>query len=60
MIKRYLPQWFIEQLVNEEDKERAREGLVRSSDKLQFYCPRHGDYRTRESCQLKYLQKELP
>lgn len=32
------PQWFIDELVNEDDKEKARNGLLSSRDRVKFKC----------------------
>ena len=36
--RRIYPQWFIEELVNEEDKERAENGTLMSRSKVEFKC----------------------
>ncbi len=36
------PQWFIDELYLEEDKEKARKGVLRSYDTVSFHCPIHG------------------
>lgn len=33
------PEWFINELNNEEDKDKARTGELKSDDKVEFYCP---------------------
>lgn len=38
------PQWFIDELANESEKERARNGELKSTDKIDFVCPIHGVY----------------
>lgn len=45
--RRY-PQWFIDELVNEDDKKRARSGSLLSTCEVKFYCP---------ECKNTYLQK---
>lgn len=45
--RKIFPQWFIEELARDEDKERALEGGIVWSEKLQFYCPVHGQYTQR-------------
>lgn len=42
--KRKFPEWFIDELNNEEDRERARKGKVLSSEMLEFLCKEHGVY----------------
>lgn len=39
-IKPVYPQWFIDYLLNDEDKQRAREGLLKSTEKVWFVCPK--------------------
>lgn len=43
-IRPYYPQWFIDELANEEDKERARNRMITTCENLDFYCPIHGVY----------------
>lgn len=38
------PEWFIDDLALEEDKERARKRILKTSDDAQFVCPIHGNY----------------
>lgn len=38
------PQWFIDELAHESDKDRARENTISSSEYLDFLCPIHGVY----------------
>ena len=39
------PQWFIEELVNEEDKQRAKDSELSSRDKVEFICEKGHIYR---------------
>ena len=39
------PQWFIDELVNEEDKEKARNGSLRSTDIVTFICEKGHVYK---------------
>ena len=39
------PEWFINELANEEDKERARDGSLSSGEKVNFICSIHGIYK---------------
>jgi hypothetical protein len=41
---RKYPQWFIDELSLEEDKQRARDGLITTHEKLLFTCSKHGYY----------------
>lgn len=41
------PQWFIDELAYEEDKEKARNGELKSKDFVDFVCPVHGVYNQR-------------
>jgi hypothetical protein len=43
-INRRFPQWFIDELVNEEDKERAINGTLTTKDRVLFKCEKHGVY----------------
>ena len=38
------PQWFIDELVHDLDKERAKSGKLRCDNFVDFYCPKHGPY----------------
>ena len=38
------PQWFIDELAHEEDKERARKRLITTNESLDFVCKIHGIY----------------
>ena len=38
------PQWFIDDIAREEDKERARNREITKRDKILFHCDKHGDY----------------
>lgn len=38
------PQWFIEELVNKEDREKAISGVLPRSQKVLFFCKEHGSY----------------
>lgn len=38
------PQWFIDELLNEDDKERARNGSLLSKDKVKFICENGHEY----------------
>ena len=38
------PQWFIDELVNEDDNERARNGSLLSKDKVKFRCENGHEY----------------
>lgn len=38
------PAWFIEELKNDEDKERAKNKALKYNEKVTFYCSDHGDY----------------
>lgn len=38
------PQWFIDDLVYDEDKEKAKNRLLRAHDRVWFNCPKHGPY----------------
>ena len=42
--KRVYPQWFIDELVNEEDKERARNGSLKTSEKILLKCMNEHEY----------------
>ena len=42
--RRLYPSWFIDELANIHDKERAIKGEVTSSECLEFYCQKHGVY----------------
>ena len=39
-----IKEWLIDELVSEEDKQRAREGKLKTSEKLEFRCDKHGNY----------------
>lgn len=41
------PEWFIEDIASEEDKDRARNKELTWSDKVNFLCPIHGVYKQR-------------
>lgn len=43
--KRVYPDWIIEEMVNEEDKEKARLGTLTSEDTVEFMCEKHGPYK---------------
>lgn len=47
------PDWFIAELVLEEDKERARNGTLKSNEKVSFNCPVHGLYKQRVGDRIK-------
>lgn len=36
--KRIFPEWFINELVDEEDKEKARNGELKTTDRVNFRC----------------------
>lgn len=38
MVKYEYPQWFIDDLLNEEDKEKAKKGVLFSNSKVKFRC----------------------
>ena len=38
---RTFPQWFIDELAHNEDKEKARNGTLQTSDVVDFYCEKH-------------------
>lgn len=38
------PQWFIDDIVNESDKQRAINKDLKKTDKILFHCPKYGDY----------------
>ena len=42
--KRNYPQWFIDELANEEDKERAKNCTLTTKEKVLFKCDKHGVY----------------
>ena len=42
-IKRSYPEWFIDELVNEEDKEKARDGSLTCTSKIKFKCDKCGN-----------------
>lgn len=42
--RRVFPQWFIDELVEESDKELARSSVLTSKDKCKFLCMIHGEY----------------
>ena len=41
------PQWFLDELANEEDKVKASAGKLRTSEKVDFICEKHGVYTQR-------------
>ena len=41
------PEWFINELAHDEDKERARNKTLTWSDYVDFQCPTHGVYNQR-------------
>ena len=43
--KRVYPQWFIDELVNEEDKEKAKSSILTSKDIVTFKCENGHEYR---------------
>lgn len=43
--RRVFPQWFINVLYLEEDKEKAKKGCLISSDIVTLFCPNHGEYK---------------
>lgn len=46
--KRVYPQWFIDELVNEECKERARNGELKTNERISFKCEKGHIYEQRE------------
>lgn len=44
MKKRNYPDWFVNELAHEEDKEKARNGKLTSKDFVDFFCQTHGIY----------------
>lgn len=42
--KTLYPDWFIDELYEEKDKVRARLGMLRTSEYVKFFCPKHGIY----------------
>ena len=55
---RKYPEWFINELANEEDKERARLGTIVVSESLEFICPKHGIYKQNVSNHIILSTKE--
>lgn len=41
LFKKEYPEWFIEDLYLEEDKERAKFGTIKLTEKVQFFCKEH-------------------
>ena len=39
------PEWFLDMIYNDEDKERAIEGTLKSNEEIEFICSVHGVYR---------------
>lgn len=44
MKQRYFPDWFIEELANKEDKEKAKRGELTTRNFVDFFCDKHGIY----------------
>ena len=42
--KRNYPQWFIDDLAKDDDKERAIDGTLTTKERVLFHCDKHGDY----------------
>ena len=42
--RRVFPEWFIDELAHEEDKQKARNNELKLSDRVDFVCPYHGIY----------------
>jgi len=57
-IKTHYPQWFIDELAHEEDKQRAISGYLRSSDKVDFICKTHGIYNQLVNVHIKISTQE--
>ena len=52
------PEWFIDMLVNEEDKEKARTKMLRVDERVQFRCPKGHIYTTSVFKRLKLSTSE--
>ena len=48
------PQWFIEDLENEEDKQKSRSGFLSHSAIVSFLCKEHGSYKQRVSNHINF------
>ncbi len=47
------PDWFIDELAHEEDKQKAKNNELKSSDVVDFFCKEHGCYTQRISDHIK-------
>ena len=56
--QRKFPQWFIDELYLEEDRELARKGLITCNDTKKFICKEHGIYERKVSMRIKVKTME--
>ena len=54
----HYPQWFIDELVNEEDKERAMDGILTTSANVEFRCKNNHIYFQNVSNHIKLSANE--
>ena len=52
------PQWFIEDLADEYDKEKALNRTLKTTDVVTFNCPKHGEYKQSVHNHLRYRDSE--
>ena len=45
MSKYSFPEWFIDELVYDDDKKKARDKILTSNDYVEFLCKKHGGYK---------------
>lgn len=53
LVRNDMPQWFIDDLAHDEDKLRARDRLITTNEKVDFYCPKHGIYKQEVSNHIR-------
>ena len=57
-VSKEYPQWFIDELAYEEDKQKVKDGLIICNDFLTFKCTIHGEYRQRVSNHIRLRKQE--
>lgn len=43
-MKKTFPEWFIDEIANDEDRKKALDNTLKINDKIEFICPIHGKY----------------
>ena len=43
-MKKTFPDWFIDEIANDEDRKKASDNTLKINDKIEFICPIHGKY----------------